>query len=77
MEKAAPTTRVNRWSQAASRTFHGLTLETEGPESPSSREDFTFIQLADPQLGMMFEDTRWAEEARQLECAVEVGWVYM
>ena len=46
-----------RFRRARNRGFDGFTFEKEG----TWRNDFQFIQLADPQLGMLNGDKSWEE----------------
>eukprot|EP01083_Nonionella_stella_P148136 468446_1 len=52
---------------ARNRTFGGLTPENEGEFT----EDFTFVQMADCQLGFIEENKSWDREIELLESAVE------
>lgn len=57
----------NRFLMAKDRTYEGFTEEEEGDWDG----DYDFIQLADPQLGMLHWDKGWSEEAAMLRLAVQ------
>ena len=56
----------NRFVRASNRSFKGLNYEQEGRWSG----DFAFVQLADPQLGMLNMNNGWEEEEKMLEVCV-------
>lgn len=56
-----------RFRKAHHRSFDGLTVAEEG----EWRGGLSFVQLADPQLGMLHGDKSWEEEKAMLSLAVQ------
>ena len=63
---ACPELLHGRFLRARGRGFLGFDYEAEG----EWKGDFTFVQLADTQLGMLNRDTSWGQEREQLSEAV-------
>ena len=57
----------DRFLRASNRGFRGLDFAREG----QWRGDFAFVQLADPQLGMLHWNKSWEEEGAMLKKAVD------
>lgn len=57
----------NKFLLARERGFEGLNFEAEGKWSGP----YDFVQLADPQLGMLHFDRDWTEELTMLRLAVQ------
>ena len=57
----------NHRARARNHTINGLGLAEEG----AWRGSYYFVQLADPQLGMLHRDASWREELSMLALAVE------
>lgn len=57
----------NRFRMAQRRTYEGFTQEEEGEWDG----DYDFVQLADPQFGMLHFDKSWKEEEAMLRLAVQ------
>ena len=56
-----------RFLLAQNRVFKGLEYESEG----EWRGGYDFVQLADPQLGMLHWDRDWTEELTMLRLALQ------
>ena len=56
-----------RFKLALNRGYNGLGREAEGAWAG----EYDFVQLADPQLGMLHMDKSWAEELTMLKLAID------
>ena len=56
-----------RFHLAENRVFQGLEYESEG----EWQGGYDFVQLADPQLGMLHRDRYWTEELTMLRLALQ------
>ena len=56
-----------RFKLALNRGYNGLGREAEGTWAG----EYDFVQLADPQLGMLHMDKSWAEELTMLKLAID------
>ena len=55
------------FTKARGRAYEGLSFEDEGQWG----ESYDFVQLADPQLGMLHADADWTEELTMLRLAIQ------